>query len=203
MMISKAKEEGSRTTTPPGTTQDELSPVSSRDNSPLTITNTDQSITPEPTNVEGLTPQDENINNGVSPPSSTPCADDMQGYVNKDAAGDEDDSGSPSPLPATIISKEVKPDVGRLSKNNGNNLSTLKDISCCGSTPEVTPEAPPLVVLGEVASSPLMGMISPIKRHNNDLFLDPFQTGATPPPLIDVMDVLEPERPAECNLIEF
>ena len=106
------------------------------DNSPLTITNTDQPITPEPTNVEGLTPQDENINNGVSPPSSTPCADDMQGYVNKDAAGDEDDSGSPSPLPATIISKEVKPDVGRLSKNNGNNLSTSKDISCCGSTPE-------------------------------------------------------------------
>ena len=41
-------------------------------------------------------------------------------------------------------------------------------------------------------------------KFNPKLFLDPFQTGSTPPPLIDVMvDVLEPERPKEQNLIEF
>jgi len=50
------------------------------------------------------------------------------------------------------------------------------------------------------AASPLINM-SPAKV--TDYFLDPFHTGATPPPLIDVMDVLEPERPKEMNLIEF
>lgn len=60
----------------------------------------------------------------------------------------------------------------------------------------------PLLVLGDV-NSPYGNMKSPAKL-NTDLFLDPFQTGATPPPLIDVMvDVLEPERPKEQNLIEF
>lgn len=49
-------------------------------------------------------------------------------------------------------------------------------------------------------ASPLLKM-SPVKTK--DMFLDPFHTGATPPPLIDVVDVLEPERPSEMNLIEF
>ncbi|XP_066914691.1 uncharacterized protein [Clytia hemisphaerica] len=75
---------------------------------------------------------------------------------------------------------------------------TIKDESPVVETIHALPEAKLLEI--NDAASPLINM-SPAKV--TDYFLDPFHTGATPPPLIDVMDVLEPERPKEMNLIEF
>lgn len=84
------------------------------------------------------------------------------------------------------------------------NENTIKDKPVVQALPEIQEPAPasPEAKLLEIndAASPLINM-SPAKV--TDYFLDPFHTGATPPPLIDVMDVLEPERPKEMNLIEF
>ena len=55
----------------------------------------------------------------------------------------------------------------------------------------------PLLEINNAIDSPISAV------RNVEYFLDPFHTGATPPPLIDVLDVLEPERPPEMNLIEF
>jgi len=66
--------------------------------------------------------------------------------------------------------------------NNGDNYTDPTDLST------------PLVDLHVDETSPVKGCV---------FFMDPFATGETPPPLIDIGDVLEPEKPNEVLLIEF
>ena len=61
--------------------------------------------------------------------------------------------------------------------------------------------APLIEILPEEQKPPSLLHLSPVRCFNQ--FLDPFHTGETPPPLIDIGDVLEPEKPKELNLIEF
>lgn len=102
---------------------------------------------------------------------------------------------SVEPIERTIEATEVVQKAQKENKEKENTIdhgekNEVETTDCQEAT---------LVNIHHTVSS-LMEM-SPMKTK--DYFLDPFHTGATPPPLIDVMDVLEPERPAEVNLIEF
>ena len=57
-------------------------------------------------------------------------------------------------------------------------------------------------------ASPLL-KLSPPRSPTKDqmvagfVFVDPFKTGLTPPPLIDLSDILQPVATRQQNLIEF
>ncbi|XP_057296420.1 G2 and S phase-expressed protein 1-like isoform X1 [Hydractinia symbiolongicarpus] len=76
------------------------------------------------------------------------------------------------------------------------NADRLSEGEHCQQSPKKEETA--LVLL--LNESPLLHL-SPVKSKENSL--DPFETGHTPPPLIDIGDVLQPERTKETNLIEF
>ncbi|XP_057296421.1 G2 and S phase-expressed protein 1-like isoform X2 [Hydractinia symbiolongicarpus] len=78
-----------------------------------------------------------------------------------------------------------------VTKENADRLSE-------GEHCQQSPKKEALVLL--LNESPLLHL-SPVKSKENSL--DPFETGHTPPPLIDIGDVLQPERTKETNLIEF